>query len=408
MTTQWSTPSALGRRLQRVRVGHWFAGNQGDPYALILRALRDDPSPYEEEVRARGPVFHSEVPDTWVIADGALARSVLTDARFGAPTRAGGRHRTGLFPPAGAELAPDRARDEHSGVPAGAGPAVSAQDEAAVEALAEQAARTLLGGLGAGFDLVTDFARRLPARVLAEFLGVPEADHDRFEELLTGCARSLDSRLCPQTLDITRAGLAAAAGLQELLERHLGDGGERSARAALTLAVGVAEPSSVLICNAFETLGSAHGQWDALCRNPESAAAVVEETWWRRPPVRVESRIAREDVELAGVPVPADGHVAILVAAAQRDPAIAPARAEDGTVGAPLGLLGDAHATSAARTAGAISRAALRVLAREAPDLRPSGAAVRLRRAPVTLGHARFPVARTGTGSGAPTDPAAA
>ncbi|MEU6118762.1 P450-derived glycosyltransferase activator [Streptomyces sp. NPDC047117] len=415
MTTQWTTPSALGRRLQRTRVGHWFAGSQGDPYALILRAMRDDPSPYEEEVRARGPVFHSEALDTWVIADGVLARSVLTDARFGALTREGGRHRAEHLPPAGAELHPDRAGDGHGGAPADAGPAVPAEDEAAVEALAEQVSQTLLSELGADFDLVADFARRLPAQVLAEFLGIPAADRGRFEELLTGCARSLDSRLCPQTLAITRAGLAAAAELQELLARHLDDGGARPARAALTLAVGVAEPSSVLLCNAFETLGSAQGERDALCHSPERAGAVVAETWWRKPPVRVESRIAQEDVSLAGMPIPADGHVAILVAAAQRDPAIAQARAADGPTdapgqgdgtGIPLGLLGDAHSTSAARAARTIARAALRVLAREAPGLRASGAAVRLRRAPVTLGHARFPVSRAG--SGALTAPGAA
>jgi P450-derived glycosyltransferase activator len=413
MTTQWTTPSTLGRRLQRTYVGHWFAGSQGDPYALILRAQRDDTSPYEEEVRARGPLFHSEVLDTWVIADGALARSVLTDARFGALTRAGERYRAELLPPAGPEIGPARAR-EHGGVPADAEPAVSAQDEAAVEALAEQVSRTLLGALGADFDLVADFARRLPAQVLAEFLRLPAAGHGRFEELLAGCARSLDSRLCPQTLDITRTGLGAAAELRELLARHLGDGGPRSAQAALALAVDVAAPSGALICNAFEALGSSPGQWDTLCQNPEKADAVIAEIWWRQPPVRVESRIAQEDVELAGVPIPADGHVAILVAAAQRDPAVTPARTENGTgapesgdgIGVPLGLLGDAHSTSAARTVRALSRGALRVLAQEAPGLRPSGTAVRLRRAPVTLGHARFPVARTG--SGALTDPGAA
>ncbi|WP_405542997.1 P450-derived glycosyltransferase activator [Streptomyces goshikiensis] len=404
MTAQWTIPSALGRRLQRTYVGYWFAGTHGDPYALILRAQRDDTTPYEEEVRARGPVFHSEVLDTWVIADGALARSVLTDARFGALTHAGGRHRAELLPPAGPETGPARAR-EHGGVSAGADPAVSAQDEVAVEALAEQVSRTLLGGLGAGFDLVADFTRRLPAQVLAEFLGLPAARRGRFEELLAGCARSLDSRLCPQTLDITRTGLGAAAELRDLLARHLGDGGPRSAQAALALAVEVAAPAGALICNTFEVLGSSRGQWDALCRNPDKADAVISETWWRQPPVRVESRIAQQDVELAGVPIPADGHVAILVAAAQRDPAVTPAPTENGT-GVPLGLLGEAHSTSAARTVRALSRGALRVLAQEAPDLRPSGTAVRLRRAPVTLGHARLPVARTG--SGALTHPGAA
>ncbi|MFJ7986248.1 P450-derived glycosyltransferase activator [Streptomyces sp. NPDC096351] len=412
MTTQWTSPSALGRRLQRTYVGHWFAGTQGDPYALILRAQRDDTTPYEEDVRARGPVFHSEVLDTWVITDGALARSVLTDARFGGLTRAGGRYRAELLPPAGPEIGPARA-GVRGGVQADADPAVSAQDEVVVEALAEQLSRTLLGGLGDDFDLVAAFARRLPAQVLAEFLGLPAAARSRFEELLAGCAHSLDSRLCPQTLDITRTGLGAAAELRELLARHLGESGPRAAQAAVSLAVEVAAPAGALICNAVEALSSSPGQWNALRENPEKADAVVAETWWRQPPVRVESRIAQEDVDVAGVPVPADGHVAILVAAAQRDPAITPAPTKDdtgtpgqGDGGVPLGLVGDAHSTSAARTVRALSRGALRALAREAPGLRPNGTPVRLRRAPVTLGHARLPVARTGRGT--PTEAGAA
>jgi P450-derived glycosyltransferase activator len=400
-----TTPSALGRRLQRTRVGQWFAGAQGDPYALILRAIRDDPSLYEEEVRARGPVFYSEVLDTWVIADNALARFVLADARFGALTRAGRRHHADSLPSAGPEFGPDGAQYGRGGPSADAGPAVTAQDEVAVGALAEQVSRTLLSGLGAGFDLAASFARRVPAQVLADFLGVPAADRSRFEELLAGCARSLDSWLCPQTLDITRTGMTAAAELQELLARHLGDDGPLSSQAALALAVNVAEPSSVLICNAFEALSGSPEQWDSLCRNPADAGAAVEETWRRQPPLRVASRVAQEDVELAGVRVPADGHLAVLVAAAQRDPAIDQARApgeagridgseRGGDANLPLESAGNANSTSAFRMISAVSSAALRVLAQDVPELRPNGDAVRLRRAPVTLGHARFPVAR--------------
>ncbi|HET9381973.1 MAG TPA: hypothetical protein VFP69_14230, partial [Streptomyces sp.] len=374
-------------------------------------------------------VFRSEVLDTWVIADGALARSVLTDVRFGTLTRAGGRHRAELLPPAGPDLAPSA--PGAPGGPDGAGGSLAPRDEAALEALAEETARTLLGRLGPGFDLAADFARRVPARALAEFLGVPAADRGRFESLLTACARTLDSLLCPQTLDVTRTGLGAAAELHDLLTRHHTGSGARSPREALALAVTAAEPAAVLVCDAFEELGGAHGQgrWEALGRAPETADAAVLRTWWRRPPVRVESRFAQEDVVLAGVPVPVDGHVAVLAAAAQRDPAAAPPGIGHGEVrtgstppgagygpgtppgalgtplGTPLGLLGGEHATSAARAARALARAALRVLAREAPELRPGGPAVRLRRAPVTLGHARFPVTRTAPRPAAPAGP---
>ncbi|WP_138430307.1 hypothetical protein [Streptomyces tibetensis] len=42
----------FGRRLQLTRAGIWFAGNQGDPYAMILRATDDDSTPFEERIRA--------------------------------------------------------------------------------------------------------------------------------------------------------------------------------------------------------------------------------------------------------------------------------------------------------------------------------------------------------------------
>ncbi|MFI1358054.1 P450-derived glycosyltransferase activator [Streptomyces sp. NPDC020898] len=407
MTTPGTEPSVLGRRLQLTRAGHWFAGNQDDPYALILRALRDDPTPYEEEIRARGPLFRSELLDTWVTADGALARSVLVDRRFGALTRAGARHRADFLPPAGPELTHEHRRDEAGGAAAAGDRPVSAPREEAVEAVAEKAAWSLLGRLGAEFDLAADYARRLPALVLAELLKLPADVHGRFEDLLTGCGSGLDSRLCPQTLDVTRSGRLAAVELDRLLTRHLG-GVAWSAPAALALAVDVAEPSTTLICNAFEALAGVPEQWDALCRDTGLAGAAVEETLWWHPPVRLESRIAQEDVELAGVTVPADGHVVVLVAAAQRDPAIAPAhRGVDlgagtgrGDVTAlPLSLPDAPHAAPAARIVRSVARAALRVLAQDAPGLRPDGEPVRRRRAPVTLTHARYPVARTATGA---------
>ncbi len=183
---------------------------------------------------------------------------------------------------------------------------------------------------------------------------------------------------------VALAGRAGAAGLEDLLTRH------GVAPGALDLAVRTVVHATTLICNAVEALLDAPGQWAALCADPAGlAGAAVEETLTWHPPVRLESRIAQEDVEVAGARIPADGHVVVLVAAAHRDLAAAAGRTGfDVTAGTTTPSL--FPITPLVRT---VARSALRVLAEEAPGLRRTGPAVRLRRAPVTLRHARFPVA---------------
>lgn len=74
------------RGAQLTRAAQWFAGIAGDPYGLVLRAGTDGPEAFEERVRALGPLYHSELLDTWVTADHAVARQVLEGPAFdGAP-----------------------------------------------------------------------------------------------------------------------------------------------------------------------------------------------------------------------------------------------------------------------------------------------------------------------------------
>lgn len=84
-------PAVVGRRLQLTRAAQWFAGAQDDPYALVLRAETADPAPYEERVRARGPLFHSELLDTWVTASRAVADEVIAAPAFDGLTTDGRR-----------------------------------------------------------------------------------------------------------------------------------------------------------------------------------------------------------------------------------------------------------------------------------------------------------------------------
>nr|AKG06380.1 cytochrome P-450 [Salinispora mooreana] len=409
-------PATWTRRLQLTRAAQWFAGNHSDPYALILRAVTDDPTPYEQQVVAHGPLFRSDHLDTWVTGDAALARDVLADNRFGWLTRSGHRPAEQILPLAGTALdhGPE-ARQRFDALTRPGGPVLPADPEG-VRSRVEKTTLALLDGCGADVDLAT-VARRLVASVLADLLGVPSGRQGQFEEALAAAGRTLDSRLCPQTVATALSTLAGTTDLTGLLAEALAPnrgGGSASnpavelseaaddlVAAALALAVGTAEPAVTLLCNAIQALLSRPTQWDLLCAEPDLSAAAVEETLRWFPPVRLESRIAQEDVTLAGQLLPADGHVVVLVAAANRGVLAATDPDRDDfdlvrSVDPALGLVGGPYLARTGPLIRLVVTTALRTLAEATPTLRPASTGVRWRRSPVLLGHARLPVTQAG------------
>ncbi|WP_031069244.1 cytochrome P450 [Streptomyces sp. NRRL S-118] len=444
-------PAAAGRRLQLTRAAQWFAGTQDDPYALLLRAEVTDPTPYEERIRAHGPFFRSEPLDTWVTAGRAVADEVIASPAFDGLTADGRRPGARELPLSGTALDADRATYERFGaLTAWGGPLMPAPHERALRESAERRAHALLDGVeatlaaGGTVDLVDAYARRLPALVLREQLGVPEESAAVFDEALAGCRRTLDGLLCPQLLADAVAGARAEAELAAVLAsvlRGTPAGREPGAvAAARALAVGAAEPATTLVCNAVQELLAHPGQWAELARDPRLAAAAVTETLRAAPPVRLERRVARQDTEVAGERIPAGGRVVILVAAVNRVPAAGsadsgstaaatgasptaphgdgrpltaapfdlttpaptaastrtssrPALSASGSVPGPFGLPGDLHFRLAGPLVRTVAEAALGALAARLPGLRAAGPAVRRRRSPVLHGHARFPVA---------------
>ncbi|TDB99088.1 P450-derived glycosyltransferase activator [Micromonospora fluostatini] len=406
-------PATWARRLQLTRAAQWFAGNHGDPYALILRAETDDPTPYEQQVTAHGPLFRSDQLDTWVTGDAALAGEVLTDDRFGWLTRSGHRPAERTLPLAGTALDHGPETRRRLDALTGLGGPVLRTDAEGLRIRVEKSTLALLDGAGTDVDLAT-VARRLTASVLADLLGVPAGRQGRFEETLAAAGRTLDSRLCPQTVAHALATVAATAELAGLLaEASAAAQGEPGAgpatdvraddrvTAGLALAVGTAEPATTLLCNAVRALLDRPAQWALLCADPDLAAVAVEETLRWFPPVRLESRVALEDVTLAGQLVPADGHLVVLVAAANRALLAAGDPDRDGfdltRPAAPaLGLVGVPYLAGAGELIRLVVTTTLRTLAEAAPTLRPAGPGVRWRRSPVLLGHARLPVTRAG------------
>ncbi|WP_381558047.1 P450-derived glycosyltransferase activator [Streptomyces eurythermus] len=425
-TTQ--DPAAAGRRLQLTRAAQWFAGTQDDPYALVLRAEATDPAPYEERIRAHGPLFRSDLLDTWVTASRAVADEVIASPAFDGLTADGRRPGARELPLSGTALDADRATCARFGaLTAWGGPLLSAPHEQALRESAERLAHALLDGMEAALaadgtvDLVDAYARRLPAQVLREQLGVTEEAAAAFDDALAGCRRTLDGVLCPQLLPDAVAGARAEAALTAVLASVLR--GTEAGRtpdavaAARTLAVGAAEPTATLVGNAVQELLARPAQWARLVGDPRLAAAAVTETLRVAPPVRLERRVAREDTQVAGQRIPAGGSVVVLVAAVNRAPAPAPAAADGGapttphaggtpapfdltrpvTAPGPFGLPGDLHFRLGGPLVGTVAEAALGALAARLPGLRAAGPATRRRRSPVLHGHARLPVAAART-----------
>ncbi|MEV3993767.1 cytochrome P450 [Streptomyces sp. NPDC049837] len=393
MTTD---PARRVRRLQLTRAAHWFAAAQGDPYGKILRATDDDPdacTAYEEEIRARGPLFRSELLDTWATAHRAVADELAAHPDFDAPAAQDA-------PVPSAALALDRAACERlRPLTAFGGPLLWAPDEECVERRAERYARELLTTLGDAFDVVDDYAVPVAVRTVAEQFGLPADAYEPFAGALAGCRHALDGLFAPQPYDTERAGQHAESELTRLLETHLCEPDEDRVRAARAVAVATACTAPVLVAGAVRVLGDAPGQWELLAGRPDLAPRAVEETLRRTPPVRLEARTARTDTTLAGVALPAGARVVVLVAAVDRDPsaphgAVHLQRAPRGGEPAPFALPGDLYFALAGPLVRSTARGALRALAEAAPRLTVAPATAVRRRSPVLRAPAAMPAVR--------------
>ncbi len=207
----------------------------------------------------------------------------------------------------------------------------------------ERAASELLERrLGQGsLDISSDFALLLPAYVLADFVGAAPEDRDRF------VGWSLDFveffNVIPISEQATKRMMRTVAEMSEYFRALLAES-RREAREDFLGAMIAAGGSSQgmtdeeIVANTIMLLLAGHlpvrnvignAVWLLLSR-PEQMAAVrsdlsllapaLEETLRYEPPVTLIPRIALEDLEVAGVTIPAGAIIQLSIAAANRDP----------------------------------------------------------------------------------------
>ncbi|WP_410587720.1 cytochrome P450 [Amycolatopsis sp. lyj-23] len=372
-------------------------------FALFSAERRPDPYPHYRRWRERLPV--AAIGERMFAVSGlAEATQVLRDPAFGHPEP------EYLDP---ADRLPDQPVDE-SGRVVRAFLSLNPPDHTRlrrlvskaftprmVEQLApriEEITAALIDGAPDRFDLMTALAKPLPVEVIAELLGVPLDDRERFAEWSHAMARALDPPFLqhPETVaPAVRARQSFVAYFRELAARRRREPGEDllSALVAVSDAGDVLSEGELLVTLTLlliaghETTTNLIGNGAlALLRGPdglkplgtdgENAARVVEEVLRYDSPAQLTARTALHDTALGELAVPSGSQVIVLLGAANRDPATGPAPDTFDPAREPgrhLAFGQGIHFCLGAPLARLEARIAFRELARRRPDLSLAG-----------------------------------
>jgi cytochrome P450 len=224
--------------------------------------------------------------------------------------------------------------------------AFSARRVASLEPSVTQIANDLIDAFIADgeVELVQQFAVPLPLTVIADALGVDRADMDRFKrwsddsvaplggfltrEREIECARSivefqhyfaeqLEERRTHPRDDI----------LTDLLNAHIGGEGEEGRPLNMAemlsilqqILVAGNETTTNLIASGMMLLTRDHALMERLAREPDRIPNFVEEALRLESPVQGLFRMAVQDTEIGGTPIPAGSRILLSYASANRD-----------------------------------------------------------------------------------------
>jgi cytochrome P450 len=247
-------------------------------------------------------------------------------------------------------------------------------------------------------DVVCDVAEQFPIPVICALLGTPRRDWRLFSGWVADISKIFDWNLAADEATVLSAWQALDDYLEDMVARRrhtltddliselirAEDDGQRLDHDELLSLVGAllgagTDTTRHQLAAAVDVLCDHPAQWALLGDQPELVPRAVEELMRYRPIGYALPRIATEDVELAGVRIPAGTIVLANTAAANRDPAAFsdPDRFDitrDNAVGT-LNFGSGAHYCVGSHLARLELTQALTVMARRMPNLRRTGPA---------------------------------
>jgi cytochrome P450 len=196
----------------------------------------------------------------------------------------------------------------------------------------------LLDGLAdrSDVDFADGYAWRLPVTVVCDFLGFPEADHERVADLLRASLLRV-----PGVQEIPQSAHDAARALREYIldaardrRSHPRDDvltrlaqaqvedeplGEGVVGMCFLILAGGTDSAASLLANAVLLLAQHPDQRVLLAREPARIPTAIEEFLRFESPTQNLSRVTTTDVPLHGELIPAGSRVLLLYGAANRD-----------------------------------------------------------------------------------------
>jgi cytochrome P450 len=302
---------------------------------LFSDEARRDPYPAYRAVLARSPMLFDPGAGLWMVFDFEGVRRVLTDHE----TFSSGRGPDWLIfkdPP------------RHTKLRAIISKAFTPRSVVALEPRIRGVVDELLDRVvdRGEMDLAVDFAIPLPLIVIAEMLGIPAADRERFRRWADVMLAMSYTIVCAKGDEAERAmaDFIATTGemnayLGELLARRRAEprddlltrlvtaevDGERLTQAEILgffqlLLLAGSETTTNLINNAILCFVAHPAELARVRNDPALLPSAIEEVLRYRSPVQWMYRIPRREVELHGQTVPAGKLVLAMIGAANRDP----------------------------------------------------------------------------------------
>ncbi|MFJ2905676.1 cytochrome P450 [Streptomyces sp. NPDC087212] len=313
-----------------------------------------DPYPAYAELRARGRVEYYEPSDQWLVPHHADVSALLRDRRLGRTYQHRYTHEEfgRTAPPA--EHEPfhvlndhgmlDLEPPDHTRIRRLVSKAFTPRTVERLRPYVRELAGKLVGDLveAGGGDLLTDVAEPLPVAVIAEMLGVPEADRAPL--------RPWSAEICgmyelnpPQ--ETARRAVRASVEFSEYLRGLIAERREKPGDDLISGLIAAYDEGDrlteqemistcVLLLNAGHeaTVNATVNGWWALFRNPGQLAALradptlvpaaVEELMRYDTPLQMFERWVLEDIEIDGTTIPRGAEVALLFGSANHDLAV--------------------------------------------------------------------------------------
>jgi pimeloyl-[acyl-carrier protein] synthase len=329
----------------------WERATTGVAYSLGSRAFMEDPHAVYRALREKSPVHRSRMLSGWVFTRYDDVLTLFRDTRLSADGRnqarwerikkgqlKAGRTEEELSRPTMLTSDPPR----HTRLRGLVSKAFTPRAVSGLAVRMEQIVDEMLDATtGQGeFDVVDAIAYPLPVIIIAEMLGVPAEDRDRFrhwsDEVVRGlglvtqedlrasinASRELSAYFEPIAEERRRepqgdllSGLLAAEAAGDRLTL------EEVFQTALLLLVAGNETTTKVIANGLYALLTNPDQFELLAGDPGLVDTAVEELLRWDGPVHATGRAATEDFEFQGAQIRKGQMVMLGMAGANRDPA---------------------------------------------------------------------------------------